>query len=235
VAIFHEDTQFGVDSARVQEQLAKEAGMEVVAKIAYRAKTMSLTAEIQKLKSVNADVFLPTSYTSDAMLTIRTAKELDYVPKLFIAQNAGYNDPTFRETMGKDAEGVISRSPFSMDMAAKIPIINDLNELYKKHSGGTEIYDPPIRSFVGALVLMDAINRAGSTDPEKIRQALVDTDMPADQIPMPWQNIKFGPDGQNNGVGTVLIQLQGGTYYSIYPFDVAAREVIYPFPKWDER
>ncbi|MCH8000202.1 MAG: ABC transporter substrate-binding protein, partial [Proteobacteria bacterium] len=42
VAIFHEDTQFGVDSARVQEQLAKEAGMEVVAKIAYRAKTMSL-------------------------------------------------------------------------------------------------------------------------------------------------------------------------------------------------
>jgi len=235
VAILHEDTQFGVDSARVQEELAKEAGMEVVAKIAYRAKTTSLTAEIQKLKSVNADVFLPTSYTPDALLTIRSSKELDYTPQLFIAQNAGYNDPTFRETMGKDAEGIISRSPFSMDMATKIPIIKDLNELYKKHSGGTDIYDPPIRSFVGALVLMDAINRAGSTDPEKIRQALVDTDMPASQIPMPWQNIQFGPDGQNNGVGTALIQIQDGEYFSIYPFDVAAREVIYPFPKWSER
>jgi branched-chain amino acid transport system substrate-binding protein len=235
VAILHEDTQFGVDSARVQEQLAKEAGMEVVAKIAYRAKSTSLTAEIQKLKSVNADVFLPTSYTPDALLTIRSSKELDYTPQLFIAQNAGYNDPTFRETLGKDVEGIISRSPFSMDMATKIPIIKDLNELYKKHSGGTDIYDPPIRSFVGALVLMDAINRAGSTDPEKIRQALVDTNMPADQIPMPWQNIQFGPDGQNNGVGTALIQIQDGEYYSIYPFDVAAREVIYPFPKWSER
>ena len=82
---------------------------------------------------------------------------------------------------------------------------------------------------------MDAINRAGSTDAEKIRQALVDTDIPADQVPMPWQGIKFGPDGQNNAVSTVLIQVHDGTYYSIYPFDVAAKEVIYPFPKWGER
>ncbi|MFQ6018222.1 MAG: ABC transporter substrate-binding protein [Kiloniellaceae bacterium] len=235
VAILHEDTQFGVDSARVQEQLAKEAGMEVAAKIAYRAKTTSLTAEIQKLKSVNADVFLPTSYTSDALLFMRTSKELDYAPQLFIAQNAGYNDSTFLKTMGKEADGIISRSPFSMDMAAKIPVIKDLNALYKKHSGGREIYDPPIRSFVGALVLMDAINRAGSTDPEKIRQALRETNIPPGQIPMPWQNIKFGPDGQNNGVSTVLIQVQDGRYYSIYPFDVAAREVIFPFPKWSAR
>jgi branched-chain amino acid transport system substrate-binding protein len=235
VAILHEDTQFGVDSARVQEELAKAAGMEVVAKIAYRAKTTSLTAEVQKLKSVNADVFLPTSYTPDALMFMRTAKELDYAPSLFIAQNAGYNDATFRKTMGTGADGIISRSPFSMDMADRIPVIKALNDIYKSHSGDREIYDPPIRSFVGALVLMDAINRAGSTDPQKIRQALRDTDMPGDQIPMPWQNIKFGPDGQNQGVGTALIQLQDGEYYSIYPFEVAARKVIYPFPSWDQR
>lgn len=235
VAILHEDTQFGADSARVQEQLAKEAGMEVVAKIAYRAKTTSLDAEVQKLKSVNADVLLPTQYTPDALLFMRAAKNLNYVPKLFIAQDAGHNDPTFRETLGAEANGIISRSPFSMDMAERIPVIKSLNELYKKHSGGRDIEDPPIRSFVGALVLMDAINRAGSTDPEKIRQALRETNIPGDQIPMPWQNIKFGPDGQNEGVSTVLIQIQDGQYYSIYPFEAAAREVIYPFPSWEER
>lgn len=235
VAILHEDTQFGVDSARVQVELAEKAGMKVVAKIAYRAKSTSLVAEVQKLKSVNADVFMPTSYTPDALLFMRTAKELDYTPKLFIAQNAGYNDTTFLETMGKQANGIISRSPFSMDMADRIPLIKQLNTLYRKHSGGRDLYDPPIRSFVGALVLIDAINRAGSTDPKKIRQALRDTDMPAGQIPMPWQNIKFGPDGQNNGVGTALIQVHDGKYFSIYPFEVAAKKVTYPFPSWAER
>ena len=52
---------------------------------------------------------------------------------------------------------------------------------------------------------------------------------------MPWQDISFGPDGQNNGVSTALIQVQDGTYYSIYPFEVAAREVTYPFKPWSER
>ena len=234
-AIIHEDTQFGVDSARVQEELAKAAGIEVVEKIAYRAKTTSLTAEVQRLKAADADVLLPTSYTADALLMMRTMKELDYSPKLLVAQNAGFNDATFLETMGTGADDIISRSPFSMDMAAKIPLIGALNELYKKHNNDRDIFDPPIRTFVGAYVLFEAINRAGSTDPEKIREALRSTNFPAGSIPMPWQNIQFGEDGQNNGVSTALIQLQGGEYFSIYPFEVAAREVVYPFTPWGKR
>lgn len=234
-AILHEDTQFGVDSARVQEELAKEAGIKVVEKIAYRSKTTSLVAEVQRLKAANADVLFPTSYTPDALLLMRTMKELDYTPTLLIAQNAGFNDATFLETMGTGADDIISRSPFSMDMAEKIPLIAKLNDLYKKHNNGRDIYDPPIRSFVGAYVLIEAINRAGSTDPEKIREALRNTSFPAGAIPMPWQDIRFGEDDQNNGVSTALIQVQGGTYYSIYPFEVAAREVKYPFTPWSKR
>jgi branched-chain amino acid transport system substrate-binding protein len=234
-AILHEDTQFGVDSARVQVQLAKEAGIDVVEKIAYRSKSTSLTAEVQRLKAANADILFPTSYTPDALLLMRTMKELDYTPRLIIAQNAGFNDTTFLKTMGKGADGIISRSPFSMDMAERIPLIGKLNELYKKHNEGRDFFDPPIRSFVGALVLMDAINRAGSTDPAKIRAALRETNFPAGAIPMPWQNVQFGEDGQNNGVSTALIQIHDGKYYSIYPFEVAAREVSYPFKPWSDR
>jgi branched-chain amino acid transport system substrate-binding protein len=234
-AIIHEDTQFGVDSARVQEELAKEAGIEVLEKIAYRAKTTSLISEVQRLKAADADILFPTSYTADALLLMRTMKELDYAPRIIIAQNAGFNDATFLETIGADSEGIISRSPFSMDMAEKIPLIAQLNELYKKHNDDRDIFDPPIRSFVGALVLFEAINRAGSTEPGAIRDALRATSFPAGAIPMPWQDISFGPDGQNNGVSTALIQVQDGTYYSIYPFEVAAREVVYPFKPWSER
>jgi branched-chain amino acid transport system substrate-binding protein len=77
VAIMHEDTQFGVDSARVQVELAEAAGLKVLLKMPYRSKTTSMIAEVQKLKAANADVYLPTSYTSDALLFMRTAKELN--------------------------------------------------------------------------------------------------------------------------------------------------------------
>jgi branched-chain amino acid transport system substrate-binding protein len=234
-AIIHEDTAFGVDSAQVQAVLAKEAGMEVVVNISYRSKTTSFSSEVQRLKAANPDVVLPTSYTSDAMLLIRTAKELDYNPRIVIAQDAGFNDPTFRETLGKDAEGIISRAPFALDMADKIPLIKDVDRLFRKYSNDRPVFDPPIRSFTGALVLFDAINRAGSTDPEKIRQALMATRIPARQLTMPWGDVEFGPDGQNKGVSAILTQIQGGDFYSIYPFRVAARKVIYPLPSWSKR
>ena len=40
---------------------------------------------------------------------------------------------------------------------------------------------------------------------------------------MPWKGVKFGPDGQNNLVSTVMTQVHDGAYQSIYPFNVAAR------------
>jgi len=104
VGIIHEDTLWGSDSGGTQQKMAREQGFEVVEKISYKAKTTTLSSEVQRLKAKNSDVLLPSSYTSDAFLFLNTAKELDYNPKLLVAQNAGYTDPKFIETMGSKAE-----------------------------------------------------------------------------------------------------------------------------------
>ena len=123
VAILNEDTTFGTDSAKAQEDLAKKFGYSVAARIPFRSGTTSLDAEVGRLKSANADVFLPSLYTSDAILLTRTMRNLDYNPKLLIAQDAGYTDPKFVTEMGKEAEGAITRAPFALDLAAKKPLI----------------------------------------------------------------------------------------------------------------
>ncbi len=61
LALFHEDTIFGTDSANVQLKLAKDRGYKVLADIKYRANSPSLTAEVQQLKAANADVLMPSS------------------------------------------------------------------------------------------------------------------------------------------------------------------------------
>ncbi len=235
VAILHEDTLFGSDSAKVQEELAKKYGYEVAAKIAYRAQTTSLDAEIAKLKAANADVLLPSSYTSDAVLFIKTAKNLDYNPRLVVAQNAGWTDPSFVKLAGKDADGGITRAPFALDLARAKPLVTPVNELFKKHSGGRDMSDVPARAFTGFMVLVDAINRAGSTKPEAIQKALRETNIPADQLIMPWAGVKFDENGQNTGVKAILQQIQGGEYHTVYPFEVATKEVLFPLPRWSER
>jgi branched-chain amino acid transport system substrate-binding protein len=238
LGIMHEDTLFGADSAKVQEELAKKSGYDVAVKMAYRAKTTNLDAEVGKLKAANPDVFLPTSSTSDAIVFVKTAKNLDYNPKLLIAQNAGWTDPSFLTEVGRDAEGHITRAPFALDLAAKKPMIREVNELFKKlrdNTSGRDIWDVPARAFTGFLVLADAINRARSTSPEEIRKALAATNIPAEQLIMPWSGIKFDEKGQNTGVRAILQQVQKGAYVTIYPFELAAGDVAYPMPSWKER
>ena len=235
VAILNEDTTFGTDSAKVQEALAQKFGYAVAAKIAFRAGTTSLDAEVGRLKSANADVFLPSLYTSDAILLTRTMRNLDYNPKLLIAQNAGYTDPKFVSEMGKQAEAAITRAPFALDLAPKKPLIPVVNDMFKKLSGGRDMADVSARAFTGFLTLVEAINRAGSTDPAAIQKALRETNLPADQLLMPWTGVKFDEKGQNIGVRAILQQLQGGAYSTVYPFDLALKEPIYPVPAWSQR
>jgi len=235
VAILNEDTQFGADSAKVQEELAKKYGYEVVARIPFRTQTTSLDAEVGRLKTANADVLFPSLYTSDAILLTRTSKNLDYNPKAIIAQNAGYTDPKFVAEMGKEAEGAITRAPFALDLAARKPLVPVINDMFKKLSGGRDISDVSARAFTGFITLVDAVNRAGSTDPAAIQKALRETNIPADQLIMPWTGVKFDEKGQNAGVRAILQQLQGGTYHTIYPLELATREALYPIPAWSQR
>ena len=235
VAIIHEDTLWGSDSGGTQEKMAAAEGFEVLEKISYKAKTTTLNSEVQRLKAKNADVLLPSSYTSDAFLFINTARELDYNPKLLVAQNAGYTDPKFIETMGSKAEGVITRSPFNTDLAKTIPLIGQVNELFKIHSGGRDLSDVPARAFTGFMALANAINNAGSTDPKKIQQALQQLDMGPESLIVPYRGIKFGEDGQNTKTRGILMQVQNGNYCTVYPFELAACELVYPMPTWAEK
>jgi branched-chain amino acid transport system substrate-binding protein len=234
LGLTYEDTLFGVDSGKVQKELARKYGYEVVVDIQYRSRATSLVSEVQRLKAANPDVWMPTSYQTDAILFVRTAKELDYNPKMIMAQNAGHISPDFVAQVGRDAEGTMSRAPFSTDLVDKRPVARALNTLYKQRAG-KDLYDFPARAFTGMMTLLDAINRAGSTDPEAIRKALVATNIPGDQLIMTWDHVRFDETGQNTGVRGIIVQLQGGSYHTVYPFEVATRDVLYPIPKWSER
>ena len=234
VAITHEDTLFGDDSGKIQRELAKKFGYENVLDLKYRARSTSLVAEIQRLKAANPDVWFPTSYQTDAILFVKTARELDYNPKMIVAQAAGFVDPSFLQAVGKDAEGTLSRTPFVADQIPRSALAQQINALFVKRAG-RDLYDSPVRGFDGFMALADALNRAGSASPEAIRKALRETNIPPAQIVMPWTGIRFDETGQNVGVRAMIMQLQGGQYWTVWPFDVATKDVLYPIPKWAER
>jgi branched-chain amino acid transport system substrate-binding protein len=156
--------------------------------------------------------------------------ELGYKPKAIVAQDAGFAEKALYDAVGKQIEGVISRGSFSLDLAARRPMVGKVNDLFKAQSG-KDFNDYSSRQFMGLIVMADAINRAKSTDGEKIRDALAATDLPGEQTIMPWKRVKFDENGQNNDANPVLLQWVGGKFVTIFPAQAAVAEPIWPMNK----
>ena len=227
LALIHEDTIFGTDSANAQTKLAAAAGYKIVADIKYRSNSPSLSAEVQQLKAANADVLMPSSYTTDGILLVKTMAELGYKPKAIVAQAAGFSEKALYDAVGDKLEGAITRGSFSLDLAAKRPMVGKINELFKAKSG-KDLNDNTSRGFMALIILADAINHAKSTDGEKIRAALAATEIPGEQTIMPWKRVKFDDMGQNNDADPVLLQYIGGKFVTISPSQAAVAEAVWP-------
>ena len=234
IASLNENGLWGTETTKLQSKLAAEFKQNLTKQIVYPAKTTQLTSEVQTLKAANPNLVLQSSYTADAILSMKTYKELGFSPDMILANNAGFTDTDFIKTLGKDAEYVITREVWALDLATRNPLIKQVNDLfnsrYKINFTGNSS-----RTFTGLMVMADAINRAGSTEPEAIRKSLVTTDIPGNKLIMPWKGVKFDAMGQNTLGQGILVQIIDGKYNTIWPFSMAAKEVTWPMPKWDQR
>ena len=230
IALVHENTEFGNSVASVIAETFAKDGLPVTMNIAYSANSSDVQPQVLQLKEKNPDVVIFVSYTSDAILYAKTMKELNWKPGILIADNAGFNDPAFIKAMGPAVDGLVNRSAFSAGKPGSLPSL--FNELYKKKSGGDDLDDVSVRGLEGFLVLADAINRAGSTEPAKIQAALKATDLPASQMVAGYDGVKFDDKGQNTLASSVVTQLQGGKYVAIWPKARATAEVKLPYKGW---
>ncbi|MFL6665051.1 MAG: ABC transporter substrate-binding protein [Rhizobacter sp.] len=234
IASFNENTLWGNETTKLQAKLAPEKGYNLVKQVTYPAKSTQLTSEVQTLKAANPTLVMQSSYLGDAILSMKTYKELGFTPDMILANNAGFTDTEFIRTLGRDAEYVITREVWALDLANRNPLIKEVNELYFSRYK-TNFTGNSSRTFTGLLVLADAINRAKSTEPEAIRKALSETNLTADRIIMPWKGVKFDENGQNVLGRGILVQIVDGKYNTVWPFDMASREVVWPMPKWGDR
>jgi len=235
LAIVYEDGLFGTGSADAEEETAKKFNYEIVAKIPYSANTTEVTAEVQKIKAAKPDVILITSYLPDSLLYMKAFKEQSVDVQAILAQDAGFIDPGFLRTLGKEANFVFTREVFSLDIKQRNKSVPLIDQLFRQRFNNAPLDGNTARDIMGVLVLADAINRAKSTQPDAIRTALQQTDIPGERTLMPWTRIKFDATGQNTFGAGIIEQILDQKYETIWPFAVSVKEPIWPMPAWSKR
>jgi len=232
VALVYENTEFGVHARGEAKKQAEQRGYKIVADIPYPFKSTDVKSEVLKIKAAKPEVIFHASLLGDMMLFAKAYKELKVAFNVNLSYCGGYHDPSFVQNLKKDAEYFMGQCTFSPDFISKKPVLGKLNDMYKKRSG-VDFDGVTIEAFTSVLVIADAFNRAKSTDPEAVVQALRTTDLKTPTLP--GDAVKFNEKGQNIKIISNISQVQNGQYRVIWPGEMAAAEMVWPFKPWDKR
>lgn len=230
IAIINENTEYGTSIADIIKRTAEARGINIALQIAYAANSADVSPQVLQLKEAQPDVVIFISYTSDAILYARTMRAQNYRPPIMIGDNSGFSDDNFVQTAGDIAQGLINRSAFDPSRAGSNSF--KVNALYKARTG-REMDDTTARIMQGFLVMCDAINRAGATEPAAIQTALRATDLKPEQLMIGYRGVRFDDKGQNTLASVLLVQLRGREYVSVYPEATATAPLQLPYKGWE--
>lgn len=227
VAIFYEQGGYGSDFGRKAKLLVEQAGWEIVMFEGYNPRAIDFKPLLTKAKSIQPDAIMVANFFLDAVLMIRQAKEIN-LNTLWIG-SPGFGFPQFlsKDGAGKDAEYIFSIQQWNPNVPW--PGAKEFAEKFRKRYN----IDPDwniSQPYYAIHFVADVLKRAGSLDREKIRAALVATDIKESM----YGPIKFDEQGQN--LHPVLVaQVQNTQYVIVYPTDLARGKPNLTIPPWDKR
>ncbi len=231
VVIAYEDTAFPTSVAEGAQRWAAEYGLEVLGVETYPVNVADVSGIMSKFKELEPDIFVGGGHFNDAVLFIRSAKELDFNPKAMVI-TVGPSNPTLIEEVGADAEYVIGPTQWEASMSYADDYLGTAAEYAARYQdlwGEPPTYQAA-ESTATALALHLAIEQAGSLDTDAVRTALRNLDVVTFYGP-----ISFDEKGRNAAKPMGAIQIQNGEILVVAPTHAAVAELNYPAPAWKDR
>jgi branched-chain amino acid transport system substrate-binding protein len=231
VVIAHADALFPASVAGGAERWAGEYGLEVLGVERYSQDATDARSILSTFKDLDPDVFVGGGYFNDAVLFLRTAKELDFNPKAMVL-TVGPTDPELIEEVGEDAYYLIGPTQWEASMSYEgdyFGSASDYAERYAAKWGGPPTYQSA-SATAAALALHLAIEAAGSLDANAVRAALHNLD-----VDTFYGRISFDSTGKNTAKPMGAIQIQNGDIRVVAPPNAAVAGLLYPAPNWKDR
>ena len=227
VAMMHEEGNFGTTMGNHVEAFSKTMGYELVQRIPYNLRSPDLTSELSKVKASRPDLLIVSGYYGDSKLIAETASKLRIgVSALVGLANAAYSNPKFIAENRELTEQLFDGNYWYNPQSARAKAVF---EAYQKKFGST-MANHGVQGYQVTFVLKDSLERAASTDRDKIRDAIAKTNL-TDQI-LTQDAIRFDDSGEGINATPALIQVQNGKPVVVGPARFAEAKPVFPVPKW---
>lgn len=248
IAIIHEDGPYGAGIAGTNEASCKSLGLNVVHKEGYAATSGDLSALVTKLRRAQPDVILHTAYNPDITLFLRQAREAGLKWSALIGHGAGYSQiDKLYETFKGDVDYLYNVDPVAAQLldpkslqAGMGDLTAEMVKRYKAETGASEVPTHVSSGFNQAWIfLADVLPRAirthGGYDPEALRKASLETDIPVGGTIQGYGVKFFGPgtplSGQSERSEPAVMQYVKGETKVVSPAAIRTADPVLPLPK----
>jgi branched-chain amino acid transport system substrate-binding protein len=183
------------------DRLADDHGLAIAAKEIYEPGQTDMTPQLRRIKEAGVDAVLFCGFGAPSVAVTRSYDQLGIEARLY--HNHGSCSKQFIEGAGAAAEGV--RLPCAaLVVADQLPdddpqkeVTTDYAEIYRA-AYGEDVSTFGGHAYDALLLLIDALERAGSKDPAAVREALEQTEgfVGADGIftMSPGDHVGLGPE-----------------------------------------
>jgi len=176
IGVVSSNTGFGGAGKAQIEALAPKHGITIVANEVYDKAASDLTAEVTKLKAANVEAVINWSIEPAQAIVIKNARQIGL--KVPIFQSHGFGNIKYVDAAGEAAEGVMFPAGRLL-VADQLPkdhpqraLLLQYKKDYQSYCQGEECSTFGGHAFDAFIILQKAIEKAGSTDKEKVRTAI---------------------------------------------------------------
>jgi len=228
VAILYASDSLSAEVANATAIYANAKGLPVVYGNSYPSGVNDVSGQLGAAAGAGAEIILEVGHPAESVRTIQQAQQMNIQPKLF-----GFSDgpgaERFTTDLRKAANFTVGATQWAP--AARTPISYFLDSFHYALAFAAQFGHMPDQHAAAAtaacLTLEVAIERAASTEPAKVRDALAAVDLNTFFGP-----IKFDDRGANAVKPVYVQQVQSGRAVLIWPPDVASARPRYPDPGW---
>lgn len=217
VAIVGRDDVFPKLMAESLARQAPEAGIEVVYETLYPVGSLDHSAAITSIRSLEPDWIYVTGYTQDLVLFRQQMADLGVeAPIVTMITGPAYQE--FVDNLGPLAEGVTSATwwHYSIDYEAD-DVFRTPQAFYDAVRERTDQEADYVHASSAAslIVLQKALEEAGTTDRDAVREVLKSSEFSTFYGP-----VKFREDGMNSVRDLPIIQVQDGAPVVLFPAEI---------------
>jgi len=224
VAMLSADDGFSQTAAKGGVAEVKKQGMKVVAQESFPEHTTDVSSALTKVRGKNPDLILGSVHVEEGIAIVKQSGELNVKPMGF-GETVAPPTPDFKDALGSSANGVVGSTQWVSTVKGQDPIFGTATDYardFEKRFGKPAEYHSA-EGAAACLALVLAVEKAGSADPDKVRDAMAGLDTQSFFGP-----IKFNDRGQNVTKPMSVIQIQNGDVTPIYPKDQAEAKLNWP-------